>query len=212
MPATSRIGIGRATVKRKLEELRATRRPSEQARYHEICAEVNALYPDSVNDPAALLSYLADIGTVFYRKGLFDDRVVLDQQWALEAIYAVFERRRGVYGQIRDRQQGRFTRADLARLLWDEMGHGTEEQALFLSMMEQCRICFQLKRGDSERHIEAEYIAPDMLSRLPACSSTCWRPGATIKTNWRPSTATICCRRACFAPHGRSRRGGRSRR
>jgi hypothetical protein len=26
----------------------------------------------------------------FYRKGLFHDRIVLDQAWALEAIYAVF--------------------------------------------------------------------------------------------------------------------------
>ena len=39
-----------------------------------------------------LLDYLHHAGIVFYREGLFDDRIVLDQAWALEAVYAVFHR------------------------------------------------------------------------------------------------------------------------
>jgi len=41
--------------------------------------------------------YLDANGTVFHRPGLFHGRVVLDQGWALEAIYAVFDRVGGIH-------------------------------------------------------------------------------------------------------------------
>jgi internalin A len=44
--------------------------------------------------PEHLLAYLDNAGTVFYRSGLFNDQIILDQSWALEAIYPVFRRDR----------------------------------------------------------------------------------------------------------------------
>ena len=92
------IGAGRLRVQRRLEALRDADMalPCEQRRhrllerpeFEAICAEEGG-----VTDPALLLAYLDANGTVFYRPGLFGDRIVLDQSWALEAIYAVFDRK-----------------------------------------------------------------------------------------------------------------------
>ena len=111
-----------------------------------------------VSSPEHLLDYLANAGIVFHRKGLFEDRVVLDQAWALDAIYAVFQRER-CYRQLRH-LHGRFTRDLLEALVWWE--YGVAEQRLFLSMMLSCGICF-IHRGAEPDGDEDEYIAPDLL-------------------------------------------------
>ena len=57
------------------------------------------------------LDYFHQTGVVFYRQDLFSDRIILDQNWALDAVYAVFHRSQAV-PWLRD--SGRFTREDLA--------------------------------------------------------------------------------------------------
>ena len=109
-----RDGTGRLAVKRKLEALRDedARLPTGERKYrtltqeffHQLCTEAGG-----ISSPELLLDYLHQSGVVFYRKRLFDDRIVLDQAWALEAIYAVFHRQK-CYRQLRQ-LRGRFTRA-----------------------------------------------------------------------------------------------------
>jgi internalin A len=115
------IGVGRLKVKQKLEELRDADAPvpPEQRQYrtisqqhfHQLCDEAGG-----IGSPEHLLSYLHNVGIVFYRKGLFDDRIILDQAWALEAIYAVFNRE-SCYRPLRH-LCGRFTRPILEALVW----------------------------------------------------------------------------------------------
>ena len=112
-----------------------------------------------VSDPALLLDYPHNIGTVFYRKGLFGDQIILDQTWALDAVYAVFDRSRSL--KKIERNHGRFRRSELAEWVWQK--HGVPEQKLFLSFMQQCGICFTIQKEDYEKRVEAEYIAPDLL-------------------------------------------------
>jgi internalin A len=162
---TAEIGAGRMRVKRRLEQIRDddTARPNAERRHrtlsHEefvaLCNENN-----DVSDPAQLLAYLHHAGIVFHRDGLFHDRIILDQSWALEAIYAVFHRDRCV--KLR-RQKGRFTRSDLAEWLWAAAGHSVADQELLLSMMQSCGICFIHRQALPDKDIEAEYIAPDLL-------------------------------------------------
>ena len=45
-----------------------------------------------VGSPEHLLYYMSQAGVVFRRRGLFGDLIVLDQAWALDAVYAVFQR------------------------------------------------------------------------------------------------------------------------
>jgi len=159
-----RIGKGRLAVRRKLEALRnedaalpageRKYRTLTQDHFQAICAEAGG-----VSDPALLLEYLHHAGIVFYRAGLFDDRIVLDQGWALDAVYAVFHREK-CYRHLWA-ARGRFTRSLLEALVWGE--YSVAEQELFLSLMESCGICFKLRDEDRQRGLEVEYIAPDLL-------------------------------------------------
>jgi len=110
------IGAGRLKVKQRLEQLRdadAAVPPGQrqyrtltQPHFRQLCDEAGG-----VSAPEHLLSYLHNAGIVFYRPGLFDDRIILDQAWALEAVYAVFNRE-SCYRPLRH-LRGRFTRASL---------------------------------------------------------------------------------------------------
>jgi internalin A len=158
------IGIGRLKVKQRLEQLRDADAavPPEQRQYRTITQQHFRQLCDeagSIGAPQHLLSYLHNAAIVFYRPGLFDDRIILDQGWALEAIYAVFNRE-SCYRPLRN-LRGRFSRAILEALAWRE--HTAAEQEVFLGMMRSCGICFAHRHGDWHDSDDEEYIAPDLL-------------------------------------------------
>ncbi len=160
----ARIGASRQRIKARLEKMReedVALKPHQkrhrwltQDDFRRICAEERL-----VSEPRFLLDYLHNAGVVFYRDGLFEDRIVLDQSWALEAIYAVFNRD-ACLRQLRQ-LRGRFTRPLLEALVW--AGRPVGEQKLLIGMMESCGICFEVREGDEKEGIEAEYVAPDLL-------------------------------------------------
>jgi hypothetical protein len=102
---------------------------------------------------------------VFYRPGLFGDRIVLDQNWALEAIYSIFHRDK-CFKQLK-KLHGRFSREDLELLIWS--GYTPEEQKVFLGMMESCGICFKVRKLPND---ESEYIAPELLPAWPEAQTS----------------------------------------
>ena len=136
-------------------DVRGGQEAISQAEFLALCEEAG-----DVSSPPLLLDYLHNIGTVFYRQGLFGDDIILDQAWALDAVYAVFHREFKAFKTI-ERYGGRFRRSDLAEWVWQE--HSEEEQELFLSFMQQCGICFAYRHGYED--IEAEYIAPTCFPR-----------------------------------------------
>jgi internalin A len=179
------IGAGRLRVKRRIEALRDADaalpaeqrrcRTISQQRFRQLCDEEGG-----ISSAEYLLEYLHNAGTVFYRRGLFDDRIILDQSWALEAVYAVFHRQK-CYKQLRQ-LGGRFTRPLLEALVWDD--YRVEEQKLFLSMMESCGICF-LHRRRSDDDEEGEYIAPDLLPERDEVQGEIdarWQPDQPVET------------------------------
>ena len=122
---TATIGAGRMRVQRRLEAMRDAdaaippeqreNRTLSQDAFRRLCDEASG-----VSAPEHLLAYLNNAGIVFYRQGLFGDQVVLDQGWALDAIYAVFNREK-CYRQLRQ-LRGRFGRPLLEALVWEEYG------------------------------------------------------------------------------------------
>jgi internalin A len=126
-----------------------------------------------ISDKEALLDFLHHSGVIFYRPGLFGGRIVLDQNWALEAIYAVFDRKKTL---PLFRGDGRFSRALLERLVWPT--YTGEEQEVFLGMMESCGICF---RARELRDHEWEYIAPELLPAKSEAQETLL-PGRLLKS------------------------------
>jgi internalin A len=160
----ARIGKGRLEVRRKLEALRDGDQelPAEQRRFRTVTQDYFLKLCNqagNVSSPELLLDYLHHAGVVFYQRGLFDDSIILDQGWALDAIYAVFQRQK-CYRQLHQ-LRGRFTRTLLEALVWQN--YSADEQKLFLSLMTSCGVCFVHRQGDREGKLETEYIAPELL-------------------------------------------------
>ena len=155
------IGTVRVRVRQRLRdrlEADKGRREPERKRWLER-AEFDLLCEEEggVSDTEALLDFLHHQGVVFYRSGLFGGRIVVDQNWALTAIYSLFDRKRSL--RIL-RNYGRFTRSDLELLAWQTFDR--KEQEVFLGMMKSCGICFRVTQGFMKGE-EDEYIAPELL-------------------------------------------------
>ncbi len=146
------IGHGRVRVRNRLRELLATggHRWLERAKFDRLCEEAGG-----ISNTEALLDFLHHSGVVFCQAGLFDGRIILDQNWALEAIYALFDRKKALPLL---RSYGRFRRADLEALAWPS--YAPEEQKVFLGMMESCGVCFRVRELPDN---EWEYLAPELL-------------------------------------------------
>jgi internalin A len=132
-------------VAAKLEVLKPQRTIS-RADFEELC---KTGYKTAV--PSVVLDYLHRSGQVFYRQGAFDGQVVLDLNWALAGVYAVLDRDK-VLPLIR-LQGGRFSAQLLAETAWRQ--YPAADHEVFLSIMQQCQICFPVGNGI--------YVAPEAL-------------------------------------------------
>lgn len=132
--------------------------------FDELLAESNSAAP-----PSVVLEYMHRSGQVFWQPDVFGGRVVLDLQWALAGVYAVLDRERSI-PYIR-RHGGLFSIRELSALIWQD--YSDHEKRLFLGIMKQCAICFQVG--------EDLFIAPALLpdgSAVDVLVDHIWR-GAT---------------------------------
>jgi internalin A len=110
------IGRGRAEVRRQLYAWRTEdqeREPNERQHRTLALDDFQALCDrtEGVLSWEHALDYFHQTGVLFYQPALFSNRIILDQDWALDAVYAVFHRG-SVAPWLRD--SGRFTLNDLA--------------------------------------------------------------------------------------------------
>ncbi|MCG8466415.1 MAG: TIR domain-containing protein, partial [Xanthomonadales bacterium] len=158
------IGQGRVEVRDQLHEMldKDQQLPSNERQHRTLSIEAfEHLCRENgkISDASAFLDYLHHCGDVFYREDLFDNQIILDQAWALDAIYTLFHREHALPALNR---YGCFTREELSILIWKD--YSIAEQQLFLSFMESCGICFKAKRLNPEEYdTEWEYIAPELL-------------------------------------------------
>ncbi|MCA9029168.1 MAG: hypothetical protein KDA66_00090, partial [Planctomycetaceae bacterium] len=121
-----RIGKGRAAVRQRLRSLleadqqipadQRQHRTLTQADFERMCRDIEAAGEGHVSSPAALLDYLHQSGVVYYQPKLFGGQIILDQEWALEAIYTLFHREE-VYPHLK-KYEGKLTRPLLHDLIW----------------------------------------------------------------------------------------------
>lgn len=164
---TALVGTGRLEVQRTLERWRAedAERASQErlfrtlttAQFVQLCEQVGG-----VSSWEELLRYLHRVGVVFYKAELFQGVIILDQSWALDAVYAVFDRQSS-YGPL-GQQHGRFTTQLLGELVWQ--GYQPNERALFVSLMCSCGVAFEHRAANEQLGVEAVYVAPDLLPEL----------------------------------------------
>ncbi|MAT70109.1 MAG: hypothetical protein CMJ58_11380 [Planctomycetaceae bacterium] len=152
------IGGGRIRVRETLRSLSSPSSTEPAVRtitfnqFADICHAAG-----DITSEHALLTFLHDTGVLYYHPTLLPDTVVLDHNWALEAIYAIFAP--DGPATILSRLHGRFTLADLQEFIWRD--YSPSEQAVFLKLMIACGICFAVSQSGPADAIE--YIAPDFL-------------------------------------------------
>ncbi|MEG3691791.1 COR domain-containing protein [Vibrio coralliirubri] len=114
--------------------------------FKELCHKHN------VSTPETLATYLHQAGKVFYRKNCFDNRIILDQAWALQGVYLLLEREDALPNLMK--MGGKFDIATIERLLWKDQDQCSDKH-LFIEMMVQCGVCFEITNG--------YYLSPDAL-------------------------------------------------
>ncbi len=150
------IGLGRRNVSNKLQAyLKEGRKTVSKQHFIELCEAEDG----KVSSAEELLKFLHHGGSLFYQPGLFHDKIILDQEWAIDAVYALFHREKCVRRLQRNR--GRFRRTDLEDWIWGDT-YSEDEQKLLISFMVSCDICFPVESGEEEQ----EYLAPSMLPPL----------------------------------------------
>ncbi|MCB1227643.1 MAG: hypothetical protein KDK99_17635 [Verrucomicrobiales bacterium] len=91
------------------------------------------------------LEFLTNSGWLYWDPGLFGQKVIIGQQWALNGIYTVLDRREAspVFRKLAA-ADGQFTRPQLDKWVWKDAGYSPPQQKLLLSFMDQVGVCFQL--------------------------------------------------------------------
>ncbi len=166
--AAHEIGIGRWAVKQTLRRYQREDEPRPSAEkqhrritrqhFDELCAEQGA----KISSADELLKFLHNTGVLYHEPHLFHGDIILDQRWAIEAIYTLFHRQT-CYRQLRERH-GRFKLTTLNDLAWEAAGFTHDDQRLFLSFMQSCSLCFRIsEQRNDEDPDEVEYLAPELL-------------------------------------------------
>lgn len=126
-------------------------------KYLEIAAAAGEKFPMDL-----LNNWLVPTGVVYYKEGLFNDEIILDQAWAIRAIYTLFNRELGYYDEIKD-NKGQFSGQDLIEEYWEDKT--LKEQELLISFMLSCDICFEIKQKKEERSsfADRQFIVPELM-------------------------------------------------
>ncbi len=112
------------------------------------------------SEKRTLLDYFHNTGLVFFKENLFKNQIIIDQKWAIEAVYALFNRNK-IFTKLLNRGNGIFTGEDLQDS-WDKT-YTIPEQKLILSFMTSCEICVELNRNYNKLLTEREFLAPQLL-------------------------------------------------
>jgi internalin A len=152
LPERQRIGVGRWSVKQELIKIRDEKkeRTLSVKEFNQLCEQHH------VSSSEELLKFLHQCGVLYHQEDLFDQEIILDQRWACDAIYTVLDRDK-CFPKIQ-RWEGQFTQSDLNDIAWGK--YQPEEQALFLKMMKDCRICFELGKDEDGKTV---YLAPELV-------------------------------------------------
>jgi GTPase SAR1 family protein len=122
-------------------------------KFQKICQK----YDLNQDHAKTLLYYLHDTGVLFYRENLFQNKIILDQKWAIEAVYTLFDRK-GVFPRLV--QKGIFSTQDL-KYAWQHFSQ--DEQELCLDFMKSCEICFEIDYKYEKPFEKRQFLAPALL-------------------------------------------------
>ncbi len=109
-------------------------------------------------EPDLALERLHGSGFFYYDRRYLPEQVVLDQRWAIEGIYSLFERERS--WRRLTASHGRFTQENVAAWVWNDQGYSADHQQLLLRFMRACGMAYSVGHDGLGRE---EFVAPAAL-------------------------------------------------
>jgi len=112
-----------------------------------------------------VLNFLHDAGVLFYRSDYFNNKIIIDQTWAINAVYKVLDRE-SAYVQNIDNNKGIVDFYDI-KTIWK--AYSEHEWELFIDFMLSCEICLETtpnKKNDTLLK-DRNFIIPQFLPEKP---------------------------------------------
>ncbi|MEB4589842.1 COR domain-containing protein, partial [Candidatus Thiothrix sp. Deng01] len=123
------------------------------------------------------VAYLHKTGILFYQEGAFQDQIILDQNWAIDAVYKLFDPKDKPKLKQKIQRRGGGFFGDDTSTFWPDVDES--EREIYLSFMRNCGICYQANRQQSNREnlpfADRRFVIPALLP-----------PSITIKDTWQP--------------------------
>ncbi len=146
-------------VRERIELLQKSgKKTMEVADFKVLCSEAGI--PQS---SSTLLNYLHDTGVLYYRSGYFDNRILLNQDWAIKAIYKVLHRTSD-YAEVLLHQKGHLDYENLCEI-WKD--NSDTERTLFVDFMLSTELCFETTIGKKKWELkpleERTFVLPQFL-------------------------------------------------
>jgi len=113
-----------------------------------------------------LLRFLHDTGEVFHRSGCFDDSIIVDQNWFIDALYRLFDRKSGTYDLAR-KHGGRLHGVE-AKLFWPDVD--ANEHQTYFDFMIRTGMAFEPNHDHRRPFAERELVVPALLPTADAPS------------------------------------------
>jgi small GTP-binding protein len=105
------------------------------------------------------VGYLHKTGVLFYQQGAFQDQIILNQDWAIKAVYRVFDpqdQRSFIEDDLKGRFKGRH-----AKTVWPDVDE--TEREIYLDFMRNCGICYEPNRKHDTPFADRTFIIPALL-------------------------------------------------
>ncbi|MFN0201041.1 MAG: leucine-rich repeat domain-containing protein [Bacteroidia bacterium] len=92
------------------------------------------------NSTETLLNFFHQTGVFFYQTDCFDGKIMLDQAWAISAVYQVLNKESTYCQTLMLRKDGTLNYEDM-RKIWTE--EDDKEREMFIEFMLSCELCFE---------------------------------------------------------------------
>lgn len=128
--------------------------------FREWCKEAKAEESTRV-----VLEFLHDTGVLFFQDRYFGSSIILNQAWAIDAVYKVLDKDQE-YFEVLEGNRGRLTYRDLCEI-WEK--ESDAERELFIRFMLDCELCFETTLEQKERYFyspplkDRTFIVPQLL-------------------------------------------------
>ena len=103
--------------------------------------------------------FLHDVGALFYDARL-EGRVVLDQRWAIEGIYAVLQRGPGLAWLLK---RGGLVAGETLASIWSARGYNEGEQGVLLEFLQSCGQAVRIVERAENTSGDEVYLVPTLL-------------------------------------------------